>query len=129
MAADPVFWARRCLLGYEEGSVPEPIRVVPEDLHLSAATVDTHADKVRAKHATADGRIEAAQRGFPTGSAAALSAAVSKWQLNSTALFGHMVDHSTGLRAGAACYQETDQDSARRIDAAGSAIDPDDMGL
>lgn len=107
----------------------EPIRVVPEDLHLSAATVDTHADHLQVKHATADSRIEAAQRGLPAGSAASLGTAVAKWQADTTALFGRMVDHSTGLRAGAAGYQETDQDSASEIDAAAAAINPDDMGL
>jgi uncharacterized protein YukE len=109
--------------------VPEHIRVAPEDLHLSAARMDAHADQVQVKHVEADSRIEAAQRGLPTGSAAALSAAVAKWQLNSTALFGRMVDHSTGLRAGAAGYQQTDQDSASEIDEAANAISPDDMGL
>jgi uncharacterized protein YukE len=109
--------------------VPEHIRVAPEDLHLSAARIDAHADQVQVKHAEADSRIEAAQSGVPTGSAAALSTVVAKWQLTSTAIFGRMVDHSTGLRAGAADYQQTDQYSASEIDETADAISPYDLGL
>ena len=64
----------------------ELIRVVPEDLHVSAAKVDVHADELHLKHTAANGRIEAAQAGVPTGSAAALSAAVAKWQTDTTVL-------------------------------------------
>jgi len=117
------------LLGHEEGSVPGWVRVVPDDLHLSAATVDVHADEVQLKHATADGRIEAAQVGLPAASAAALNTKVTKWQADTAALFGRMVDHSTGLRAGASIYQQTDHKGANEIEAAGAAISPDDMGL
>lgn len=46
------------------------IRVVPEDLHVSAAKVTVHADELQLKHAGANGRIEAAQVGVPAGSAA-----------------------------------------------------------
>jgi uncharacterized protein YukE len=109
--------------------MPDWLRVVPEDLHVSAATVDVHADDVQVRHSTADGRIEAAQVGLPTGSAAALSSAVAKWQVNTTALFGRMVDHSAGLRAGATLYQQTDTDGESEIETAAAAISPDDMGL
>ncbi|MCB0940697.1 MULTISPECIES: hypothetical protein [Mycolicibacterium] len=69
---------------HEGGVVPNTVRVVPEDLHLSAATVDMHADTVRVKHASADGRIEGAQRGLPASSAAVLISTVAKWQADST---------------------------------------------
>ena len=105
------------------------LRVVPEDLQLSAGTVDVHADGVLAKHVAADGRIEAAQVGLPAGSAAALISAVAKWQGNTTALFGRMVDHSAGLRAGAGLYQQTDTDGEGEIETAAASIRPDDMGL
>lgn len=107
----------------------DSIRVVPEDLHMSAGTVDVHADNVQLRHATADGRLEGAQPGLPAGSAAALETTVAKWQSDTAALFGRMVDHSTGLRAGAAGYQETDDAGASAIDAAAATINPDDMGL
>ena len=109
--------------------MPERMRVVPEDLHLSAANVDVHADEVHAKHFAADGRIEAAQVGLPAGSAAALGSAVAKWQADTTTLFTRMVEHSSGLRTGAADYQQTDHDGAGEIDSAATAISPDDMGL
>jgi len=117
------------LLGSREGSVPDSVRVVPEDLHMSAGTVDVHADNVHLRHAAADGRIEGAQPGLPAGSAAALGTAMTKWQADTAALFGRMMDHSSGLRAGAAGYRETDDAGGGAIDAASAAINPDDMGL
>jgi hypothetical protein len=109
--------------------VSDWLRVVPEDLQLSAGTVDVRADGVLAKHVAADGRIEAAQVGLPAGSAVALNSAVAKWQGNTAALFGRMVDHSAGLRAGASLYQQADTDGASEIDATAAPINPDDMGL
>lgn len=53
--------------------------------------------------------MEAAQPGMPMGSAAALGAAVTKWQADTTAMFGSMVDHAHGLRTGAARYIQADQ--------------------
>ncbi|BBY29956.1 type VII secretion target [Mycolicibacterium sediminis] len=104
--------------------MPKNLRVVPEDLQLSASTIDLRADTVRVAHATADGRIEAAQRGLPAGSAAILSGAVAKWQADSTALFARMVDHSTGLRTGAIEYSAADTDNGAAVDAAGERIPP-----
>lgn len=98
-------------------------------MRLSAATVDVHADNVQLRHATSDGRIESAQRGLPAGSAAELSSAVAKWQGDTATLFGRMVDHSMGLRAGASGYQQADRDGASEIEAAAAAIRPEDMGL
>jgi hypothetical protein len=100
------------------------VRVVPEDLQLSAATVDVHADSVRTKHAAADARIDGAQKGLPAGSAAALGAAVVKWQADSTAMVNRMIGDSTGLRNGAAAYV-----AATAVESAGSHIRPEDMGL
>jgi hypothetical protein len=75
------------------------VRVAAEDLHMSAATVDVHADDLHLRHATANGRIQGAQVGVPMGSAAALTAAVAKWQADSTVLFGNLVGHGESLRA------------------------------
>jgi hypothetical protein len=105
--------------------VPKAVRVAPEDLHLSATTVDMHADNVRVKHASADGRIESAQRGLPVGSAAMLTSTVAKWQADSAALFGRMVDHSTGLRTSATAYVTTDTDNGTEVEAAGNQMQPD----
>ena len=104
-------------------------RVVPEDLQVSAATVDVHADEVHVRHTTSDGRIAAAQLGLPTASSAALSSKVAKWQDDTATMFGRMVDHSAGLRAGASLYQQTDNGAASEIASAAAAISPDDMGL
>jgi uncharacterized protein YukE len=109
--------------------VPERVRVTPEDLHLSAGTVDVHADNMHARHLGADGRMEAAQPGLPAGSAAALSGALAKWQADTTALFGRMIDHADGLRSGAAAYLQADDDSATDIKRAEQAVSDMDLGL
>jgi hypothetical protein len=105
------------------------IRVAAEDLHVSAATVDVHADDLHLRHATANGRIEGAQVGVPMGSAAALSAAVAKWQADSTVLFGNLVGHGESLRGAAAGYMGTDEDKAAAIEAAGDQVTTLDLGL
>jgi len=110
-------------------TVPEMVRVVFEDLQISAATVDGHADDLWTRHATAAGRIEAAQRGVPAASVAALESVVAKWQGDSSAMFGRLADRGEGLRAGAAAYQRTDHDSATAIVAAGANLSELDLGL
>ncbi|TPG37153.1 hypothetical protein [Mycolicibacterium hodleri] len=105
------------------------MRVVPTDLRMSASTVDFHADDLRSKHGAADGRIEAAQRGVPSGAAAALSTAVERWQTDSSVLFASLVRHSTGLQSGAAAYEGTDERSAENVAASGDAIPSVDLGL
>ena len=105
------------------------VRVVPEDLQVSAATVDAHADGVRAKHAAAVAQIEGAQKGLPAGAATALGAAVTKWQADSTAMVRRMIDDGNGLRSGAAAYTAGDQDAAAAVQSAGNQIRPEDMGL
>jgi hypothetical protein len=109
--------------------VPEHVKVIPEDLQMSAGTVDTHADNVRAQHFAADGRMEAAQPGMPMGSAAALAVAVTKWQADTTTMFGRMVDHAHGLRTGAVKYTETDQSAGNGIEQASRQISDVDLGL
>ena len=109
--------------------MPKTVRVAPEDLMVSASTVDAQADGMWLKHGTADGRIEGAQKGVPTGSNVALTAAVAKWQADSTALFGRLVDHSQGLRVGAAAYENTDVQKAGNIAAAGDQMTELDLGL
>jgi len=107
--------------------VPKAVRVAPEDLLVSGSTVDAHADTMRAAHVAADGSIEAAQVGVPAGSVVALTAAVTKWQTDSTALFTGMSEHAAALREGAVAYAQTDEHSATAIDAAGDNII--DLGL
>lgn len=105
------------------------IRVVPEDLHVSAAKVDGYADELHLKHTAANGRVEAAQVGVPTGSAAALSAAVAKWQADTTVLFGRLVEHGEALRGAAAGYASTDEENAADIEAVDDQVSSLDFGL
>jgi hypothetical protein len=113
----------RCL------AMAEPLRVVSEHLHVSAATVDAHADSMRARHVVSDGRIESSQPGLPASAALAMSAAVSKWQAEGSALYGQLVDHGHGLRSGAAAYHLTDQQSAAEVEAAGRKAAELNLGL
>lgn len=105
------------------------IRVVPEDLQVSAAKVDVRADELHLKHTAAIGRIEAAQVGVPAGSAAALSVAVAKWQVDTTVMFGNLVQHSEALRGAAIGYETTDEHNAAAIDAVGDEASTLDLGL
>jgi uncharacterized protein YukE len=109
--------------------MPKPLRVISEELHLSAATVDVHADGMRTRHATSDGQIESSQPGLPAGAAVAVSAAVSKWQADTSTLYEQLVGHGDGLRSGAAAYHEADQQGAAEIDAAGQKAAELDLGL
>ncbi|WP_299559749.1 type VII secretion target [uncultured Mycolicibacterium sp.] len=107
----------------------KPVRVVPEDLRMSADRVDVCADDLRGRHGSADSRIETARGGLPAAAAAALDTALAKWRADTTAVVGRMIGHGAGLRAGAAQYQHTDHTGAEAIDRAMPRIDPDDMGL
>jgi hypothetical protein len=84
---------------------------------------------MKVRHFEADGRMEAAQPGLPAGSAAALTGAVAKWQADTTAMFGRMIDHSHGLRTGAAYYVQGDDDSSTDIKRAEQAVSDLDLGL
>lgn len=70
----------------------EPIRVVPEDLHASATTIGAHADELQLRRTAAHGRIETAKAGVPAGAAAALSAAVAKWRVDTERHFAALTD-------------------------------------
>ncbi|MCV7251780.1 MULTISPECIES: type VII secretion target [Mycobacteriaceae] len=105
----------------------ELLRVVPEHLHLSASTVDMHADDMRTKHGTADGRVEESMAGLPAGAAAALSAKVAEWQATTGVLYGNMAGHSDGLRMGAMNYSQNDETGATNIANAGEQMP--DSGL
>lgn len=109
--------------------MPQPLQVVPDDLSVSAATVDTHADRMRAQHAAADDKIETVSSGVPGGSAIALGAAVTKWQSDTSTLYGQLVDHGHSLRSGAQAYAHVDENVATDIDAAGRRASVPDLGL
>jgi hypothetical protein len=109
--------------------VAEPLRVITEDLQGSAATVDVHADGMRARHGAADGRIESSQRGLPAGAAVAVGAALAKWQADTSALYGQLVERSQGLRSGAAAYHLADEGGAAEVDAVGRRLSELDLGL
>lgn len=107
--------------------MPQPLHVVTGDLTASAATVDTHADQMRTRHAAADQKIEASNSGIPAGSAVALGAAVTKWQADTTALYSQLVGHGHSLRSGAHAYAQVDEHAGDEIDAAASRMP--DLGL
>ena len=109
--------------------MPQPLQVVTDDLAVSAAAVDTHADRMRARHAAADEQIDSACSGVPAGGAAALVAALSKWQADTSALYGELVGHGHGLRSGAQAYASVDIRAATEIDSIGQRMPVPDLGL
>jgi hypothetical protein len=109
--------------------MPEVIRGVPEDLRVSAAEVEGHADELQARHAAAHGRIEAAQAGVPATAAVALSAAVAKWQVDTTAMFGNLMEHGGALRGAEVGYVATEDRNSEAIDAVGAEATAVNVGL
>ena len=99
--------------------MPGWVRVVPEDLHVSAGKVELHADELHARHIVAIGRIEAAQPGVPTSSALALSAAITKWQADTTALLGSLAGYGRAMRGAAAGYVMTEGHNAATLHSVG----------
>ena len=97
----------------------QPIRVVPEDLDASAGAVHGHADELQLRRTAASGRIEAAQAGVPAGAAAALSAAVAKWRVDTDRHFSALTDHGKGLGLSAAAYRKTEDGNADSVAAVG----------
>jgi uncharacterized protein YukE len=91
------------------------VRVNPDDLLVSGARVDFHADGVLADHRVADARIGAAQAGWVGLSASALALKAAQWETVSAVLVGKLADHARALRTGAATFEFTDTDNARRI--------------
>jgi uncharacterized protein YukE len=105
------------------------IHVVPEDLHVSAAKVDLHADELQLRHTSANGEIEGAQLGLPAAAAVALSAAVAKWQADTSVLFARIARHGEALRDAAAGYMGTDEGNAEDIETVGDLVSSLDFGL
>ena len=112
-----------------ESQLPKAVRVVPEDLHVSASTVDAHGDELWFRHGSADSRVEAAQAGVPAQAATALTGALTKWQADTTALFSRFVELSEALRTAAVDYTQTDAHNAARIAVVGDQVTMDDLGL
>jgi uncharacterized protein YukE len=109
--------------------MPEVIRGVPEDLRVSAADVEGHADELQARHTAAHGRIEAAQAGVPAAAAVALSATVAKWQEDTAVLSGNLFRHGRALRGAEVAYVATEHHSSEAINAVGAEGSAVNVGL
>lgn len=103
------------------------VRVVPENLLLSAGHVEAHAGDIAARHGAALGRIAAAQKGQVGRSAVAVAAAAARWQTVSAALQARMADHSRALHTSGLVFEATDQDSAARLDGIGDGPSARDL--
>lgn len=78
--------------------MPEPLKVDPIDLHMSADHMGVHHADLRAAHTGADSNIEAAQAGWVGTSAAALKAKLAEWQATTEELCGSIADHERAFR-------------------------------
>lgn len=95
--------------------MPEPLKVDPIDLHISADQMSIHHAELRAAHAEADSDIEGAQAGWVGASAAALQAKLAKWQAATEQLCGSIAGHEQAFRAAAQQYETVDEDGAQKI--------------
>ena len=95
--------------------VPEPLKVNPIDLYMSADHMSVHHADLRAAHAAADSDIEGAQGGWVGASAAALQAKLVEWQATTEQLCGNISDHEQAFRAAGKAYQTVDGESAEHI--------------
>ena len=66
-------------------------------------------------HATADGRIDAAQPGWQGRSAAALAQMAATWARDSRALLTRLSDHSQALHTTASEFRDHEQRSAQAL--------------
>lgn len=95
--------------------MPEPLRVDPIDLHMSADHMNVHHADMRTAHADADGDIEAAQTGWVGASAAALQSKFAEWQSDTEKLCGAIAHHERAFRTAAHSYQGLDETKAQAI--------------
>jgi hypothetical protein len=88
-------------------------------LESSASKVAGHAEEFHARHIASDSRIGDAEAGVPLAAAAALSAAVAKWQLDTTVLHGSLAGHGQAMGAAASRFIVTEQSNAAGVRALG----------
>lgn len=95
--------------------VSDPLRVVPERLHLSADALDGHLEEHRSAHAAADAKIAGAASGLVGVAASALAAKSTDLQAKSSRV-GHELTHFRDCfdRCGYA-FATTDEESKVRI--------------
>jgi hypothetical protein len=96
------------------------VHVVPEDLYVSGAAVDSHALDLSEADALADSRIESALPYLPGLAAAALAAKTTNWQATTAAFRERLTDHAIAFRTSAMNYLESDDASAQLIGAVGA---------
>ncbi len=95
--------------------MPEPLKVDPIDLHMSADHISVHHADLQAAHAAADSDIEGAQAGWVGASAAALQAKLAEWQATTEQLCGSIADHERAFRTAGHQYETVDEDGAEKI--------------
>ncbi len=93
------------------------LRVNIEDLVTSGAAITSHGEEVAARHAAADGRIEAAQVGWQGLSSLAMSARAESWRTTTSGLLTRMSDHAQGLHGSVHGFAKMDSDSSRALEA------------
>jgi WXG100 family type VII secretion target len=99
----------------QEKAMQDRIRVTPEDLLISGARVNGHADDLEAHHAASHADIHAAQAGMVGASAAAMEAKLTQWQSTTVALTNRLTDHARALTSGGMQYSQSDRKNAAII--------------
>jgi uncharacterized protein YukE len=92
------------------------IRADLEQLALSAHQADVQGEELTVGHATAHGRMDAAQVGWVGLSAPSMAAKLAKWQATVAGLQARVIEHGRDLHHTAFTYSTTDESSAENIE-------------
>lgn len=95
--------------------MPEPLKVVPADLHAAADHLDMHQADITEKHAAANADIADAALGWIGSSGEALKALIPVLQAQTKGLTEDLADHSYGLRTIGHNYHNMDENQAEYI--------------
>jgi len=95
--------------------MPQKLSVDVEALRMASSHIDVAADDLRKAHSESHDRIAAAQAGWIGSSGAALTAATTKWEQESTAWYAHLAEHASDFRSAGVRYTTTDQEAEAAI--------------
>ncbi|MFV8173539.1 ESX-1 secretion-associated protein [Mycolicibacterium peregrinum] len=101
--------------------MPEPLKVDPSELHVTAGNIDSHAAVFAQTHRST--HEQAGQVALGAGPAsAALPAMLAAWESDAISFGEHFTKHAEGHRAAATAYSRTDANGGERVGDASSAL-------
>jgi hypothetical protein len=103
--------------------VPEPLRVDPAQLRMTAESLSSHAEWFLAKYTQTEAMAGHVTLGA-SKAAAALPAMLAEWQTTGQRFAQRHVQHADGHRVAAEAYTRTDTGASGEIEAAGRTVSP-----